>query len=197
MNQNWKTPLSQMRRSHIVEMKKFFLGFSDKVTSDALDNCKIMEYTENYEDDNSVDDKVTEIIPATITVKEIIPATTTNYYSLQPGPLCWVLGFSGFCFFWFSGFEFYGFSFFGFEFFMLQGLCQVHKNSGILIFLVSLLFLLFLVFGGFLLFKKLLLFLGFVLFLGYMLFLDFIYFWVRKRAREEIWIYLDNLMTNR
>jgi len=69
--------LSQMRRSHIEEMKKFFLGFSDKVTSDALDNCKIMEYTENYEDDNSIDDKVAEIIPATTTVKEIIPATTT------------------------------------------------------------------------------------------------------------------------
>ena len=73
--------LSQMRRSHIEEMKKFFLGFSDKVTSDALDNCKIMEYTENYEDVNSVDDKTADSIPETTTVK--VPETTTTEEIIQ------------------------------------------------------------------------------------------------------------------
>ena len=72
--------LSQMKRSHIEEMKKFFLGFSDKVTSDALDNCKIMEVTENSEDD-SVEEETSEIIPETTTVK--VPDTTTTEEIIQ------------------------------------------------------------------------------------------------------------------
>merc|ERR1719270_2789736 len=69
-----------MKRSHIEEMKKFFLGFSDKGASGGLGKWKIMEVTENSEDD-SVEEETSEIIPETTTVK--VPDTTTTEEVIQ------------------------------------------------------------------------------------------------------------------
>merc|ERR1719318_2247946 len=45
----------QMRKSHLVEMKTFLLRISQgKVTNNAFDNCKVMEYVEN-EIDQDID----------------------------------------------------------------------------------------------------------------------------------------------
>merc|ERR1712142_412238 len=45
----------QMRKSHLQEMKTFLLRISEeKVTADVFENCKVMEYTENEEQEGIV-----------------------------------------------------------------------------------------------------------------------------------------------
>merc|ERR1712042_9233 len=47
--------VKQMRKSHLQEMKTFLLRISEeKVTADAFENCKVMEYTENEEQEGIV-----------------------------------------------------------------------------------------------------------------------------------------------
>ena len=70
-------------------MKVFLLDMSkSKVNKDALDNCKILEYTENYDDPveavhavNDVTEKINDEIEtetdATTTVTQESPTTTT------------------------------------------------------------------------------------------------------------------------
>merc|ERR1719300_2299784 len=74
------------RRGHIEQMKVFLLDMSkSKVNKDALDNCKILEYTENYDDPveavNAVTVKINDEIEtetdATTTVTQEAPTTTT------------------------------------------------------------------------------------------------------------------------
>ena len=71
------------------QMKVFLLDMSkSKVNKDALDNCKILEYTENYDDPveavhavNDVTEKINDEIEtetdATTTVTQESPTTTT------------------------------------------------------------------------------------------------------------------------
>jgi len=80
---------SNTKRGHIEQMKAFLLDMSaSKVNKDALDNCKILEYTENFddvvEDVHSVSD-VTEKINDEVeteteatTVTQEPPTTTTT-----------------------------------------------------------------------------------------------------------------------
>jgi len=79
------------RRGHIEQMKVFLLDMSkSKVNKDALDNCKILEYTENYDDPveavhavNEVTEKINDEIEietetdATTTVTQESPTTKT------------------------------------------------------------------------------------------------------------------------
>ena len=60
----------QIRKSHLAEMKKFFIGFSPELSASSLDNCKILDYTEVEE--------VTEAEIPTTTMKKIEETTTTE-----------------------------------------------------------------------------------------------------------------------
>lgn len=42
--------LKQIRKSYILEAKKYLLSFKRDMSADALDNCKILDYTENLDD---------------------------------------------------------------------------------------------------------------------------------------------------
>ena len=42
--------LKQIRKSYILEAKKYLLSFKHDMSADALDNCKILDYTENLDD---------------------------------------------------------------------------------------------------------------------------------------------------
>ena len=84
LNQCFATDdILQMRRSHLQEMKTFLLVISkEKVSSDALENCKILDYTGHAEDQLS---PVTEVIEnqsdkeaTTIAVSRAKTATTTT-----------------------------------------------------------------------------------------------------------------------
>lgn len=82
LNQCFATEdLLQMRKSHLEEMKNFLLRISQgKVSKDALDNCKILDYTEHVEDQLS---PVTEVIEnqsdtTTITAPRVKTTTTTT-----------------------------------------------------------------------------------------------------------------------
>merc|ERR1711971_114717 len=71
--------LLQMRKSHLDEMKSFLLRISQgKVSENALDNCKILDYTEHVEDQLS---QVTDVIESqsdTTTVVAPRARTTTT-----------------------------------------------------------------------------------------------------------------------
>merc|ERR1719233_2103059 len=48
--------VKQMRKSHLEEMKTFLLRISEeKVTKNVFENCVVMEYVENEEQNNTVD----------------------------------------------------------------------------------------------------------------------------------------------
>ena len=42
--------LKQIRKSYILEAKKYLLSFKRDMSEDALDNCKILDYTENFDE---------------------------------------------------------------------------------------------------------------------------------------------------
>merc|ERR1711971_794947 len=80
--------LLQMRKSHLDEMKSFLLRISQgKVSENALDNCKILDYTEHVEEQlsqvtdvtESQSDTTTAVAPrARITTKTTTATTTTT-----------------------------------------------------------------------------------------------------------------------
>ena len=68
--------LKQIRKSYILEAKKYLLSFKQDMSADALDNCKILDYTENLDEtplSDSLDivsddrEKVTETAETTVT----------------------------------------------------------------------------------------------------------------------------------
>ena len=64
LNQCFATEdLLQMRKSHLEEMKSFLLRISqDKVKNNALDDCKILDYTEDVDNQLvNLDNEVTEV----------------------------------------------------------------------------------------------------------------------------------------
>jgi len=78
--------LLQMRKSHLEEMKSFLLRISQgKVSENALDNCKILDYTEHVEDQLS---QVTDVIESqsdTTTVVAARARTTTTTATTTKG----------------------------------------------------------------------------------------------------------------
>jgi len=65
LNQCFATEdLLQMRKSHLEEMKSFLLRISqDKVKKDALDDCKILDYTEDVDEQLSdLDNEIMDVI---------------------------------------------------------------------------------------------------------------------------------------
>ena len=76
--------LLQMRKSHLEEMKNFLLRISsEKVSDDALDNCKVMEYTEESfseeiatEQESSGTEEATTASVSSVT--SVTPGVTTS-----------------------------------------------------------------------------------------------------------------------
>jgi len=76
--------LKQIRKSYILEAKKYLLSFKSDMSADALDNCKILDYTENL-DETPVSDsldivnddqgQVTETAETTVT-DDLVTSTT-------------------------------------------------------------------------------------------------------------------------
>ena len=83
--------LKQIRKSYILEAKKYLLSFKRDMSEDALDNCKILDYTENFDempisdsldiisDDN--EDKVTDSPETTVSND---PVTTAERILAKP-----------------------------------------------------------------------------------------------------------------
>jgi len=76
--------LLQMRKSHLEEMKSFLLRISqDKVKKNALDDCKILDYTEDVDYqmsdlDNEVMEVVENVSDKSATTRVTEPTTTTT-----------------------------------------------------------------------------------------------------------------------
>ena len=86
--------LKQIRKSYILEAKKYLLSFKRDMRADALDNCKILDYTENLDDmpvtdnmdigsDKQEEEEVTERTETTM-VTEGEPVTTTERIPAKP-----------------------------------------------------------------------------------------------------------------
>lgn len=92
--------LKQIRKSYILEAKKYLLSFKRDMSADALDNCKILDYTENLDDipvtdsldigsdkqqtdEEDEEEEVTESTETTM-VTEGEPVTTTERIPAKP-----------------------------------------------------------------------------------------------------------------
>ena len=87
--------LKQIRKSYILEAKKYLLSFKRDMSADALDNCKILDYTENLDnmpvsdnmdtdsDKQEEEEEVTESTETTM-VTEGEPVTTTERIPAKP-----------------------------------------------------------------------------------------------------------------
>jgi len=82
LNQCFATEdLLQMRKSHLEEMKSFLLRISqDKLKKNALDDCKILDYTEDVEEQlvNLDNDVTTQSDLTTMTARTDSPTTSTS-----------------------------------------------------------------------------------------------------------------------
>jgi len=76
--------LKQIRKSYILEAKKYLLSFKSDMSADSLDNCKILDYTENLDETplsdsldivNDDQDEVTETAETTVT-DDLVTSTT-------------------------------------------------------------------------------------------------------------------------
>jgi len=73
--------LLQMRKSHLEEMKNFLLRISsEKVSDDALDNCKVMEYTEE-----SFSEEIATEQESSGTEEATTASVTSSVTSVTPG----------------------------------------------------------------------------------------------------------------
>lgn len=87
--------LKQIRKSYILEAKKYLLSFKGDMSADALDNCKILDYTENLDDmpvsvsldigsDEQEEEEVTTQRVETTEVTEDGTVTTTERIPAKP-----------------------------------------------------------------------------------------------------------------
>ena len=82
LNQCFATgDLLQMRKSHLEEMKSFLLRISkEKVPTDTLDNCKILDYTDDEDQLSKVTENQSDKESTTIVVPGAKTTTTTSHY---------------------------------------------------------------------------------------------------------------------
>ena len=89
--------LKQIRKSYILEAKKYLLSFKRDMSADALDNCKILDYTENLDDmpvsdsldigsdeHNDDEEEVTERLETTSVTEDDATVTTTERILAKP-----------------------------------------------------------------------------------------------------------------
>ena len=86
--------LKQIRKSYILEAKKYLLSFKRDMSADALDNCKILDYTENLDDmpvsdvldiaRDELEEEVTTVTENTGVTEDDATVTTTERILAKP-----------------------------------------------------------------------------------------------------------------
>ena len=86
--------LKQIRKSYILEAKKYLLSFKRDMSADALDNCKILDYTENLDDmpvsdsldiaSDELEEEVTTVTETTGVTEDDATVTTTERILAKP-----------------------------------------------------------------------------------------------------------------
>jgi len=70
--------LKQIRKSYILEAKKYLLSFKQDMGADALDNCKILDYTENLDEETPLSDSLDIVSDDQEEVTETAETTVTD-----------------------------------------------------------------------------------------------------------------------